>query len=424
MTPEVIEVWIAERGVDRRVGLLRPSFMRGRTLASSSFEYDEAWMRDGWAISPDLPLERSRIYTAENQTLPGTFSDTVPDDWGQKLIRADHARRRRQDDSLPPRSGEFDYLLGVADRTRVGALRLRVGGSWLSDESGVANVHDLQRILDVAQRYDDDEASDDDIAYLNEVATSPGGARPKANVVLDDRSLAIAKLPHSKDGRFDVERWEAVALTLAADSGLVTPRWSVEASPSGRAVLLSMRFDRDPSGGRFAYMSGRTALRLGLHDDGASETYEDFADAIAEWSAAPVVDLHEMFGRIALTVLINNVDDHWRNHAFLRLGQGWRLSPVFDINPSRQRGVIDSRAISDDDDPSDRRLEHLLEVASTFQLSDAAARRVITRVAVAVSNWETVATRLGLDEWQRAGYRDAFSSPQLAWALSLDADLR
>ena len=424
MTPEAIEVWIAEQDVDRRVGTLRPSFMRGRMLASSSFEYDDAWLRGGWAISPDLPLERTRIYTAENQTLPGAFSDTVPDDWGQKLIRADHARRRRQDDSLPPRLGEFDYLLGVADHTRVGAIRLRAAGSWLSDESGVANVHDLQRILDVAQRYDDDEASDDDIAYLNEVATSPGGARPKANVVLDDGSLAIAKLPHSKDGRFDVERWEAVALTLAADSGLVTPRWSVEASPSGRAVLLSTRFDRDAAGRRFGYMSGRTALRLGLHDDGSTETYEDFADAIAEWSAAPVVDLHEMFGRIALTVLINNVDDHWRNHAFLHGAQGWRLSPVFDVNPSRQRGVIDSRAISDDDDPSDRRLEHLLQVASTFQLSDAAALRVIARVARAVSNWEAVATRLGLDERQRAGYRGAFSSPQLAWARSLDTDLR
>jgi serine/threonine-protein kinase HipA len=102
----------------------------------------------------------------------------------------------------------------------------------------------------------------------------------------------------------------------------------------------------------------------------------------------------------------------------------WRLSLAFDVNPSRLRGVIDSRAISGTDDPADRRLEHLLQVASTFQLTDAAARRIITRFAVAVSNWEAVATRLELDEWQRAGYRETFSSPQLGWALSLDDSLR
>lgn len=414
-----VEVWTTWGSADRRVGTLRPSFMGGRTLASSSFEYDERFLRDGWQVSPDLPLRAGRTYSEESSTLPGAFSDAAPDDWGQKLIRADHARRRGQDPSLPARLGEFDYLLGVSDHTRMGALRFRTAGPWLSSEAGVANLHDLQRIIDVAQRYEDDEATDEDIAYLGDIATSPGGARPKANVVTERGRLAIAKLPHSKDGRYDIERWEAVALTIARAAGLRTPVWRLEAPGAGRAVLVSERFDRDDTGPRLGYMSGRTALHLHAHNDGSHKTYEDFTDAIAEWSNSPKDDLHEMFGRIALTVLVNNVDDHWRNHAFLHSASGWRLSPLFDVNPSRQRGVIDSRAINDADDPGDRQLANLVASADAYQLRTSAAHAILHRVATAVAGWRETAIALGLGAKECEAYRVAFDTPQLEWALSL-----
>jgi len=416
---EAVEVWSGEAPGPRRVGTLRPSFQGLRTLASSSFEYDPEFLRDGWQVSPDLPLRPGRTYTADNQTLPGAFSDAAPDDWGQKLIRADHALRRQRDASLPARLGEFDYLLGVADHTRIGALRFRTGDSWSSSESGVANLHDLDRILAAAARYEDDEATDEDIAYLGDVATSPGGARPKANVVTATGTLAIAKLPHSKDGRFDVERWEAVALTLASDAGLRVPRWSLVPPGAGRAVLLSERFDRDADGNRLGYMSARTALELGAHDDGTRLTYEDLSDVIDHWSAAPADDLREMFGRIALSVLVNNVDDHWRNHAFLHTPAGWRLSPVFDVNPSRQRGVIDSRAISPADDPRSRDLRNLLDIAGAFRLRRADAEGDLQRVAGAVAGWDRVASGLGIPADEREAMRVAFGSAQLDWALGL-----
>ncbi|AMM19342.1 hypothetical protein AX769_03345 [Frondihabitans sp. PAMC 28766] len=414
-----VQVWTTTGAQDRRVGTLRPSFAGGRNLASSSFEYDASFLTDGWQISPDLPLRPGRIYTAASSTLPGAFSDAAPDDWGQKLIRVVHARRRQDDPSLPARLGEFDYLLGVSDHTRIGALRFRTDDSWVSDVPGVANIHDLERVIDAAQRYEDDEATDDDLAYLGDIATSPGGARPKANVVTDAGRLAIAKLPHSKDGRHDVERWEAVALTLARAAGLRTPTWTVASPGAGRAVLVSERFDRDASGSRLGYISGRTALELGAHDDGSRRTYEDFADAIDRWSVEPADDLHEMFGRIALSVLVNNVDDHWRNHAFLHPDDGWRLSPLFDVNPSRQRGVIDSRPINGSDDPGDRQLTHLLDSADVFRLRPAGASEIIRRVAEAVGEWQRTAAALGIVPVDQEAYRTAFEGPQLTWALTL-----
>lgn len=419
MTVDEVEVWTTTAEGDRRVGTLRPSFMGGRTLASSSFEYDASFIRDGWQVSPDLPLRAGRIYTRESATLPGSFSDAAPDDWGQKIIRADNARRRAADPSLPARLGEFDYLLGVSDHTRAGSLRFRRRGHWLSSEKGVANVHALPRLLEAARRYEDDEASADDIAYLNDVATSPGGARPKANVETPSGRLAIAKLPHSKDGTFDVERWEAVALTIARNAEIKTPRWTLAASGSGRAVLISERFDRGPGDERWGYMSARTALELGAHDDGSRLTYEDFTDAIAEWSNSARADLREMFARVALSVLINNVDDHWRNHAFVRDTDGWRLSPVFDVNPSRQRGVIDSRPIDSNDDPGDRQLHRLLATASAYRLTDEAARGVLRRVAAAVAGWDDVASELGIAADERARLSVAFDAHQRDWALAL-----
>ena len=417
--PADVDIWTTLRGTDRRVGVLRPSFTGGRVLASSSFEYDQEFLRDGWQISPDLPLHPGRIYTRESSTLPGVFLDTTPDDWGRKLIRSDHARRRRSNPELPAKLGDFDYLLGVSDHTRMGALRLRTDGPWLSREPGVANLHDLPRILEAARRYDDDEATEEDIAYLGDIATSPGGARPKANVVTAAGRLAIAKLPHSKDGRYDVERWEAVALTLAEAAGLRTPNWSLESSGLGRSVLISERFDRHGSGARLGSMSGRTALELGAHDDGSQRTYEDFADAIDQWSVNPTADLHEMFGRIAFTVLVNNVDDHWRNHAFLHDDTGWRLSPLFDVNPSRHRGVIDSRAINANDDPGDRQLTNLLSSARVFRLGDPAARSILRRTAEAVSAWDATAAALGAPADERSAYGRAFDTAQREWALAL-----
>lgn len=430
MTVEDVEVWVTENDIDRRIGTLRPSFTGGRSLASSSFEYDQDFLRSGWAVSPDLPLQSGRMYTPANQTLPGAFSDAAPDDWGQKIIRAEHMRRRAADPSLPVRLGEFDYLLRVSDHTRMGALRFRYASSsadaWLSSESGVANMPDLERILEAARRYESNEATDEDLAYLNDVATSPGGARPKANVVTAAGHLAIAKLPHSKDGSLDVERWEAVTLTLAERAGLRTPRWSLATPGSQRAVLVSERFDRSyrsddaDHSNRLGYMSARSALRLGIHNDGSTLTYEDFTDAIAEWSVSPVEDLHEMFGRIALTVLVNNVDDHWRNHGFLHDERGWRLAPLFDVNPSRHRGVIQSRAISDDDDPADRQLGHLLDVADAFQLRQPAAREILRRTAGSVAAWRTVAEELHVPAAQIETLQVAFETPQLEWVRSLE----
>lgn len=412
-------------GEPMHAGTLEASLGGGRSLASSSFQYAVSYLAHprSYALSPDLPLTSRRLYADDTRSQFGAFADAAPDEWGRKIVEADHARRRRNDPALPARLGPFDLLIGVSDRTRIGALRFRatdaVGGAWLSDDNGVAGIHDLGKVVEVARRYDANEANDDDIAYLSDIATSPGGARPKANVLTDQGRLAIAKLPHSKDGAIDVESWEALALTIATRAAITVPRFERVAAGEFTSVLVTHRFDRAADGSRIGYISAATAMSIGEHD-GRSVTYVDFADAVAELSENPAHDLRELYARIALTVLINNVDDHWRNHGFLRAATGWRLAPAFDLNPSRSRGVITSRPISADDDPRRRDLRSLIAVADAFGLAPAESAGIVRRVGEQVELWRTVARELRIADDQIESMAVAFDAQQLGYALSLD----
>ena len=439
-----VAVYLSETPGDAvYVGTLGTSYEGGRNLASSWFEYDRAYLEraDRYALSPDLPLVASRTRTESNTNLFGAFADASPDDWGKKLVADNNALQRKLGANLPGRLGDFDFLIGVADNTRMGALRLAPVGSipgesghaWLGPDSRlVMEVENLERTLRAAQRYEEREATDEDIRYLAGVGTSPGGARPKVNFRRMGARLSLAKLPHSKDGNLDVEAWEAVALTIARNAGITTPKFSVERVFEDKSVLVVDRFDRRNAfegmqylDRRRGYMSAHTALGIGKNDDNARITYEQFADTIAETSSAASQDLEEMYARIALTVLVNNVDDHWRNHGFLRQespagpGGGWRLSPVFDVNPSTTHGVINSRGINDADNPQDRDIRNLHAIADAYGLTSDRGAAIISRVAGQVREWPVVARDIGIPENQFEQMSAAFDESQLAVAEAL-----
>lgn len=427
MTDGSVDVWVGlpTSGLVR-VGSLRPSFQGARNLAAASFRYDDAYLElpDAFAVSPDLPLRTGWLLTDDRHEIFGAFSDASPDEWGQKIIDVNHEIRRAVDPSLPKRLGAFDYLVGVSDHARAGALRLRdpSTGGWLSDDNGVANHYDLDRVVAAARRYEANEATADDLAYLGDIATTPGGARPKANVVTAAGRLGIAKLPHSKDGRVDVERWEALALELAELSGIRTPPRAIYPTGDDKSVLVVERFDRTADGTRVPYISGATALGLGRHDD-RRVSYREFTDTIADLCVDSATELREMYTRVALTVLINNVDDHWRNHGFLRVDGRWMLSPVFDINPSRT-SLVRSRAISDDDDPFDRDIAHLFDIASAFRLGAREGALIIDRVADVVETWPDIAAELAIPTGQQEEMAAVFDRAQLARAHELAAAYR
>jgi serine/threonine-protein kinase HipA len=290
-----------------------------------------------------------------------------------------------------------DYLLGVSDFTRQGDLRfsLEKGGVFHHHSNDAPKLVALPKLLDASHRYvsGKDESA---IAYLLDAGSaSLGGARPKA-AVCDGEDLYIAKFPHRQDS-WDVIAWEWASLNVAAEAGISVPENRL-VEISGQNVLLVKRFDRE-SGKRLGYISMMTLLGL---TDGEHADYSEIAEKLRNVSVSAKSDLQELFRRIALSLLLNNTDDHLRNHGLLRSGSGWRLSPVFDINPNPDTSAARSTSVFAEME-KEAALAALLANAFAFDLSPQEAADLLSEVSLAVKSIEKFAIHAGIHKSEREG---------------------
>lgn len=367
-----------------------------RGVVSVVFDYDAGYLADrrGYPFSPDLSLATGRHSLT---ALPGCFADSAPDRWGRNLIAKRIRAQNRGEGRQPPSIQEVDYLLGVSDLTRQGALRfaLAADGPYLDAVPGVPKLVALPRLLRAADAVAADGDGDgDDMAAAKELldagSGSLGGARPKASVHDGDK-LHIAKFPHHSD-EWDVMAWEKTALDLAERCGIRVPdRRLVDVG--GRNVLLLNRFDRGEHG-RVGYISALTLLRA---SDGDRADYLEIAEALSEHGSNVSKDLAELWRRIAFSLIINNIDDHLRNHGFLRDTSGWCLSPAFDINPHPDLGIARATTIGFVDDAEPGRTA-LLDSAADFGLDAAAAQSAWEQALEATAPWREVAAGNGISE--------------------------
>jgi serine/threonine-protein kinase HipA len=244
--------------------------------------------------------------------------------------------------------------------------------------------------------------------------SSLGGARPKASLIDQHGQLAIAKFPKESDD-YSLERWEAVALDLAAAAGIRTARHELQVI-AGRAVLLSRRFDR-LGARRTPFLSALSMMGL---KDGEHGSYPELVDVLAQHGAQAKNDAAELYRRMTFNVLISNVDDHLRNHGFLWEGaRGWRLSPAYDLNPTPAdvRPRILTTNIDVDDGVCD--LRRVIEVAGFFSLSAEAAKNIVREVGQAVGAWRKVAAARGAPSAEIKRMDSAFEHEDLRRALAL-----
>jgi serine/threonine-protein kinase HipA len=360
-------------GVTTLAGRAFVTLRRGHL--SSVFAYDDAYLASprAYALDPELPLAAGQLPVTA--PLPRAFLDAAPDRWGRNLIR-----RRAQ---LEGRASldETDYLLGVADIGRQGALRFKLdgGGPFLDALPDVPKLIDLPRILNATLAIAEDASSNDGAVRLLLEAGSAtlGGARPKA-LVRDGSKLCLAKFPHPAD-TWDVVAAEHRALDLAARCGIdVAPHRLVSAG--GANVLLEERFDRDGDR-RVGYMSALTLLRA---SDGDRLDYLDIAEALAQVSANASADLEQLFRRAAFSYLIGNTDDHLRNHGVLRAKAGWRLAPAFDLNPDPGPSAHATSIVGETTRAGG--LAALPGVAGDFGLTQAAATAILAELAAVTTN--------------------------------------
>ncbi|HYC80211.1 MAG TPA: HipA domain-containing protein, partial [Solirubrobacterales bacterium] len=391
---------------------------------SQTFAYSPSYLarRDAYALEPALPLVAGQIQTPLGHAMFGAFSDCAPDRWGRMLIHR-RARRAREVSrgSAEESIGEIDYLLGVRDDLRQGALRFRAAGTetFLADEtSGVPHLVDLPQLLSSADRAERDVADEDELDALLKGGSSLGGARPKAHVLDRSGRIAIAKFPRPQGDEWDVTAWEAIALQLARDAA-ITVADSELIEVGGRSVLIVDRFDRDGER-RIGYASAMTMLEA---VDGERRTYLDLVEVIEAESDRASDDLRELWRRIAFSRLIANTDDHLRNHGFLRATTGgWALSPAFDLNPNPEPGAKRFATAIDGGSGGDG-LETLLEVADFFRLGGDEARAILAAVSTATSRWREVARKGGIASAEIAQMEPAFETPAADLAREMAAGM-
>lgn len=411
------EVYLSLGGETRIIGHARSNHTRGKETVL--FEYADEWLRDAdcFELEPDLPLTRGGFVPPAGQAIHGSLGDSAPDTWGRRLMQRAERRQAEREGRAVRTLMESDYLLGVSDETRLGALRFRrvdqeefLAGS----HRGIPALVDLGRLLESTERLLRDEETDEDLQLIFAPGSSLGGARPKASVIDQHGRLSIAKFPKDSD-EYSIETWEEIALRLADRAGIVTARHEL-LQVAGKAVLLSRRFDR-ADGHRIPFLSAMALLGV---KDGEGSSYPEMVDALARHGAQAKKDAHALYRRVAFNVLVSNVDDHLRNHGFLRIDKsGWTLSPAYDLNPV----PVDLKArvltTNIDLEESTCSIDLLEASADYFALSLAEARVIIKEVATATSSWRTVAREVGATAAEIHRMATAFEHDSLGQALAL-----
>jgi serine/threonine-protein kinase HipA len=412
-----IEVHIDFAAGLKRVGTLRRHARRGQE--TTSFEYHPDWLADKarFSLEPALALNRGAFTPAAGSPIFGSIGDSAPDTWGRRLMQRGERRRADREGRQPRTLMEADYLLSVADVSRLGALRFRNAGEEAFQSpaaGGVPGLIELGRLLQVTERILRDEETDEDLQMIFAPGSSLGGARPKVSVIDQHGQLAIAKFPEEVDD-YSIERWEAVALQLAAKAGITTPKNEL-LSVAGKSVLLSHRFDR-VGDMRVPFLSAMAMMGM---KDGEHGSYPELVDALAEHGAHAANDVRELYRRMTFNVLVSNVDDHLRNHGFLWAGnKGWSLSPAYDLNPTpvdvRQR--ILTTNISLEDGTCD--IDLVLSVAEFFSMAAPEAKTIVREVATSTATWREVAAALGARKNEIQRMESAFEHSDLKKALAL-----
>ena len=393
---------------DEFMGTLISFFTRG--TENFTFEYDHTYLlkHPDRSLDPDLQLYKGPQFT--NKKNFGLFLDSAPDRWGRKLMQRREAIRARQEKRKVNPLFESDYLLGVYDATRMGAVRFKLEekGNYINDDAAMAAPPwtRLRELEEACRQLEQSDTENENkwLSMLIAPGSSLGGARPKANVCDNEGNLWIAKFPaHNDTG--NTAAWEFVTMLMMKDCGIRTSEFKLEKFSKYGSTFLTKRFDRKGTK-RIHFASAMTLLG---RNDGANadsgESYLDLVKFIIQNGSNPQQDLQELWKRIVFSVAVSNTDDHLRNHGFLLENGGWRLSPAYDVNPFAAGSGL-SLNINEYDNSLD--FDLVLEVAPYFRLKQKNAEAELAHIRTIVSQWHEYASRAGIGRGEQELMQNAF----------------
>lgn len=395
------------------MGILYVNSLKGEE--SYSFEYDREWLKKTElkiTLDPELMPYTGRQYPF-GKAIFGLFSDSSPDRWGRVLMNKRERILAEKEGRKPSKLYDSDYLLGVYDETRLGGIRFKSEpvGVFLSDDKETAAPPwaSLRTLEEASRNFENDDTALSE-KWLNQLirpGSSLGGARPKATVIDPKEQLWIAKFP-SKNDENDTGAWEMVTHDLAEFCGLHVPEAKLEKFSNLGSTYLVKRFDRILNK-RVHFASAMTLLGK---TDGASAadgtSYLDIAAFMKSYGAQPRQDLVELWKRIVFNMAVSNTDDHLRNHAFIFTENGWRLSPLYDVNPIPYG---DELSLNVDEEDNSINIDLAIQTAARFGISETDAKTYAKDILTVVKeNWEKRATVYGLSRRLIEEMRPAFSA--------------
>jgi serine/threonine-protein kinase HipA len=364
--------WLADPAHPRHAGTLRLVRRDGRQPGGVSLQYDAAWMASGMALSEDLPLRPGEFLPNDRDAAVGAVDDARPDRWGERVIRLI---------DRPARLSPLEYLYFSGD-DRFGALGVSTSPTvYLPRRYGPMPVlANLQAMHDLIRRVESGQPVEEPLRRLVAPGATVGGARPKALLAIEGAQWVV-KFAEAGDP-LDSPLIEHATLTLAALAKIDVCETRALPLDTGHAVAVR-RFDRQGAH-RLHALSAHVALRA------AGEVYGYPELSLLLRRRAHADDFaaqgEQLFRRMVFNILIDNTDDHEKNHALLvDAAQRYRLSPAYDVLPSGQ--ALGYQQLRVGRDGADSTLINALSEHRAFALTAARAGEICIEVARVVRGW-------------------------------------
>lgn len=391
-------------------GILSAHFAKGKK--SFSFEYDRTWIKskDQMLFDPDIQFYSGPQFPSDKENF-GIFLDSMPDTWGRTLMKRRVSQQAKENGEKPRTLYDIDYLLGVYDESRMGALRFKTepDGPFLDNNNTSptppwSSIRELQNAAKMLENDDDNKEIQKWLSVLMAPGSSLGGARPKANILDENKELWIAKFP-SKNDTIDKGAWEMLAYELAFKAGINMAPSKIEKIAGKYNTFFTKRFDREKEQ-RIHFASAMTMTSNSedtIRDN--TPSYLDIADFIQNYGVNINENLQQLWRRIIFNIAVSNTDDHLRNHGFILTNEGWTLSPAYDINPSIDK---DGLALNIDTHNNELDFNLAISVGEYFRLDNSQMDKIINEVIEAVSSWKVIAQKIGISRAEQELMAAAF----------------
>jgi serine/threonine-protein kinase HipA len=365
-----------------------------------NFSYDTDWIssQEQLLLDPDIAWYSGQQYPIGKENF-GVFLDSMPDTWGRTLMNRRAALNAKEQGRPAPVLYDIDFLLGVHDLSRMGALRFKrvPEGDFLDNDSVSptppwASIRELQYGAKLIESNEDTVEIKKWLAMLMAPGSSLGGARPKANILDEQGHLWIAKFP-SKNDTINKGEWEYLAYRLAVGAGIDMAESRLELIAGPYHTFFTKRFDREKQN-RIHFASAMTMTGKNeelIRDE--TPSYLDIVEFIQFSGIRIEEDLHQLWRRMIFNILISNTDDHLRNHGFILTNKGWHLSPAFDINPSIDKVGL---ALNIDTNSNSPDIDLAKSVGFYFRLGKKEMDNIIDEVKSGISGWKKIATEIGI----------------------------